>query len=208
MITPARLSAMIAASRLEAAKTAIVATLDTLMPDVTVESHPGKLDIADVVAKAVVKAPGVAVGWTRIRTPRDVGGTFGSVVEWAAYIVVEDTADLATRRRMEREDIAHAIGSFLLAVLADADTPSWGLRNITMPSRDPAPELRPVFTTKSFEGGAAYYAVTWTQTLIDEGAPFMSAATPAFDEATLEAKFGDDGIPPEILALARGELGS
>ena len=206
MIAPASLSAMIEASRFEAAKDAIVATLKTLMTDVAVVSHPGKLDIADVVAKSVVKAPGVAIGWTRVRTPRDVEGTFGSVVEWTAYIVVEDGADLVTKRRMNREDIAHAIGSFLLGVLADADTPSWGLRNITMPSRDPAPELRPVFTTKSFEGGTAYYAVTWSQTLVDEGAPFMSAATPAFDEATSEADFSPHGIPPEILALTRGEM--
>lgn len=203
MIAPRALAQLVAASRLEETQIAIVNALATLMPGVKVIRHPGKLDIADVVAKSVVAAPGVAVGWTRIRTSRDVPGTFGTIVEWAAYVVAEDRGDTSTRTRMARDTVAHAIGAFLLEILHDPDASSWGLTKLSPALSDPAPEFRPIFTAKSFEGGTVYHAVTWSQALVDNGAPFPDGPDPdlALEEIGA-AEF--DRLPAEIVDAFRG----
>lgn len=203
-IAPQSLAQLVAASRLEAAKAAIVAGLDALMPDVKVVGHPGKLDVNDVVAKAVVAAPGVAVGWTRIRAPRDVAGTYSQAVEWAAYVVTEDHADQATKRRIPRETVAHAIGDFLLRILSDPDASSWGLARVTPALADPAPELKPVVTMKAHEGGVTIYAVTWTQVLVDLGEPIFAGDTPTLSAADDEPGADADGVPDEVRAMLAG----
>ncbi|WP_020179787.1 hypothetical protein [Methylopila sp. M107] len=204
MIAPRPLAELIAASPLVSVKTAIATEFARLLPGVAVVVHPGKLDIADVVAGDVVRAPGIALGWTRIRTPHEAAGTFSSIVEWAAYIVAEDTA--VANRRTEREAVAHAIGSFLLDILADPETSTWGLANVAPPARDPAPELRPVFTAKSYAAGTVYYAVTWSQALFGLGALAFDefGDAPALDAQGSSAEFG--GLPLEIAeALAAAE---
>lgn len=207
MIEPRTLAQMIAASRLEATKAAIVAEMKRLLGGVTVVAHPGKLDINDVVARAVVQAPGVAIGWTRVRADRQAGGHYTAPVEWAAYIVVEDRADLATKMATSRETIGHAIGSTILDILADPDVASWGRPGLGLPFGDPPPAFVPLVTMKSMEGGAAVYGVTWTQAAWDEGSPFMDDETPVLIDADGSIEIDEDdaeGLPPEIRALIAG----
>lgn len=211
MIAPLTLRQMIDASRLEATKVAIVATLAPLLKGVAIEAYPGKLDINDVVAKAIVKAPGIALGWTRTRANRDIGGTFATPVEWAAYIITEDFADTAATppRRVARDVVAHGIGSFLLRILHDPDASSWGLKGIMNPAPDPVPALVPVMTMKTAEAGTAVFAVTWTQVLVLEGASLFGGPTPRVAAVPDGYEFdepGDGEIPTEILAILRGEV--
>ena len=214
MIAALTLSQMISASRLDTTKSAIVAALKPLLQGVAVVAHPGKLDINDVVAKAVVAAPGVAVGWTRARASRDLGGTFELPIDLVAYIVTEDFADLAANppRSIGRDAVAHGIGAFLLRILHDPDASVWGLTGITNPLPDPAPALVPVMTMKTAENGTAIFAVTWTQVLALEGAPFFGGATPAIAELEDHSGFDfdappDENIPTELLAVMRKEFG-
>lgn len=205
-IAPATLHEMIASSRIEGVKAAIAATLARLMKGVSIESYPGRLDINDVLAKAVVAAPGLALGWTRLRSSRDVGGTFGIPVDWIAYIVVEDFADTKAKpaRRVGREAVAYGIGAFLLRILADADTPFWGLTGLSEPMPDPAPEMRPVVTMKTAENGAAVYAVTWSQLLMFEGKPLFDGETPTPQPPEgMEFELPEGDVPTELLALFR-----
>lgn len=211
MIEPATLSDLIAQDPVTPLRDAIRDSLDTLFIGVTVKAHHGKLDIYDVVKREVVQAPGIALGWTRIKSPRDVSGAYALPVEFAAYIVAEDTADKATRKRISREAVAHAIGARLLAILQDPDMAGWGLQNVSLPDGDPGPELKPIFTATAYEKGTAYYAVTWTQTIIDQGLDFLGGATPAFvapdEERGPGLKFASEGdLPPEVIAMiAEGE---
>lgn len=179
-IAPATLTQIIASTRFEELRKAVVARLGALMTGVNVVEHPGKLDINDVVAKAIVPAPGVAVGWNRMRAPRDLGGTFSLPVDFVAFIVAEDYADTAANppRRVQRDVVANAIGARLLLILSDPDTGSWGLTGITPPATEPEPDLKPVFTMKTAEQATALFAVTWTQGLILQGASLFDGPTP------------------------------
>lgn len=222
MIAPVALRDLVADTRIAATRDAVVATLGALLPGVTVVKHPGKLDINDVVARAVVAAPGIAVGYTRVRELGDPGGTFALAVDFAAYLVVEDWVDfdVAPPRTTPREVVGHAIGLQLLRVLRDPDAASWGLVAIEPPAMDPPPALVPLFTVKVEENMTATYAVTWTQALVQEGEPFFDrGGTPAFAAQALPAAGdGDDGIdfdrppgpedgwPPEVRANLRWDL--
>lgn len=203
MIAPATLAALVAADPLAPIKTAIRDRLAVAMPGVAVVSHPGKIDISEVVAKSVVAAPGIAVGWSRIRAARIIDGGHHLAVEWTAYVVVEDAS--IGGRRVEREALGLAIGSRIVALLEDADEQTWGCGNLLPPEADPRPELRPMFTVRDVAGGAAYYAVTWTQTLVDQGASLFTIATPAIalaeDEPAIDIDYADGEIPPEVSAM-------
>ncbi|PWV97710.1 hypothetical protein DFR52_106235 [Hoeflea marina] len=201
MIEAKTLSGLILDNRIEAVKTAIVQTITSHLSGVTVLSHPGKLDISDVVENDIVKAPGIAIGWTRIRAVEDVSASHGLMVEFAAYIVVEDLADIGLKRRVDREVVGHAIGGFLLQLLGDEDAASWGLTYIGLPLTTPPAEFRPLFTARSFARGMAYYVVTWTQTVFEHGASPFSTETPQVSETEDEQVLFDDGIPDEIRAL-------
>lgn len=215
-IAPATLQQLIASTRFEELRKAIVTRLGTLMPGVKVATHPGKLDINDVLAKAIVAAPGIALGWNRIRAPRDLGGTFGLPIEFVAFIVVEDFADTTAvpPRSIQREIVANAIGARLLLILADLDTSSWGLTGLTPPATDPEPEMRPVFTMKAAENGTALFVVTWTQSLVLQGVSFFDGPTPrvaadpedGVPEGLVFDIDGDDELPTEIRALIGREI--
>ncbi|MEO0497877.1 MAG: hypothetical protein AAF141_10995 [Pseudomonadota bacterium] len=189
---PANLSVLIKRSPLDAIKSAIVAKLEPLLVGVNVKSHPGKLDISDVMAKAVVSAPGLAIGWNRIRYTRMPSNEYVSVVSWLAYIVVEDYADVTNKRRVSRETVAHAIGDQLLEILHSVNESQW-VAGMGMVETDPAPELKPVFTLNAYAEGAAYYALSWDQHLPRRGDPIG---------APLDPETGS-GLPPEIAAILR-----
>jgi len=199
MIEPTSLASLLADNRVDQVKSAIVARVRALLPDVAIVSHPGKLDISDVVSEDIVKTPGIAIGWSRIRTVEDIASGFGLMIDWTAYLVVEDRADTTAKRRFERETVAHAIGGFLIRLLSDENEAAWGLTNIGLPS---APEFKPLFTSKSFAKGIAYYAVTWSQALIETGEPPFPGIAPIVSETEDEQVLFEDGdIPAEIRAM-------
>ncbi len=181
---------------------AIVSTLKTLNPGLTIERHPGKVDISELVAKTVVKAPGVGVGFVKMREGRRADGVFFVTVDWVAYIVVQ-SAVVAGKRR-EKEDQGLAIGARLLAILADEEASLWGRSAILPVEATPAPELKPLFTVRDQTEGMAYYTVTWTQIIAELGASVFPAVKGQYDEATGAIDFGSeealDSIAPWIPA--------
>jgi len=206
MIEPADLATLLDAEPITTLSLAARSVFDTQIGGVSVVSHPGKLDIYDVMTRDLVRAPGIALGWTQIKATRETAGHYCLPVEFAAYIVVEDYADRTRGRRIPREQVALAIGTRLLAILNDPDLADWGLADVNLPLADPAPEFRPMFTATAYQKGTAYYAVTWTQEIVDLGPDFLGGDTPAFaapdEERGPGLKFPEEsGIPPEIAAM-------
>ena len=181
---------------------AIVSTLQILNPGLKIVRHPGKVDISELVAKTVVAAPGVGVGFVKMREGRRSDGIFFVSVDWVAYIVVQ-SAVVAGKRR-EKEDQGLAIGARLLAILADEEASLWGRSAILPVETVPAPELKPLFTVRDQNEGMAYYTVTWTQVIAELGASVFPAVTGHYDEETGTINFGSedalDAIAPWIPA--------
>jgi hypothetical protein len=210
MIEPTTLTDLINADQVSVMTLAITATIDAQIGGLTVRSHPGKLDIYDVMSRDLIRAPGVLLGWTQIKAMRETAGHYTMPVDFAAYIVAEDFADKPRGRRIPRETVANAIGTRLLAILNDPDLSDWGLANIGLPLTEPAPAFRPMFTATAYEKGTAYYAVTWTQEVIGLGPDFLGGETPAFmapdEERGPGLKFpAESDIPPEIIAMIEGD---
>jgi hypothetical protein len=167
MMEPASLDQLLARDPLAPTQIAIVNTLSSLMPGVTIVRHPGKVDLSELVANTIVKSPGVGIGWSRIRETFITDGATCFVVEWVAYIVSD--AKAVANRRVEKEEIGLAIGSRILAILADPILSLWN-RTGVMPVEDkPQAELKPFFTLKDAKQGTAYYVVTWSQIIADIG---------------------------------------
>jgi len=175
---PATLSQILAADPVAETQAAIVGTLKSLLPGVSIVSHPGKVDLSELVAKTLVQAPGVGVGWTRIRPTALPDASYSAAVEWAAYIVAEPA--LVDGKRVEKERIGFAIGGQLLKILADVGVSCWGRAGVTPVQLDTA-ELKPLFTVRDQAKGTVYYAVTWTQAIVDIGAGVFPAATGTAD---------------------------
>jgi len=57
-------------------------------------------------------------------------------------------------------------------------------------------------TLRSAQAGAAVYAVTWSQLLLEEGTPMFGGAAPSLNPETGEAEW-PDGIPEDLLGLVR-----
>lgn len=190
MIEPKPLEALLAADPLLPMQAAIVERLKTLLPGVSIARHPGKVDVSELIAKSVVNAPGVGVGWSRIRTVALSDGSVSLAAEWVAYIVAE--ARPVAERRVEKEAIALAIGGRILHILADAETALWGLTGILLPETTPAPELKPLFTVRDASQGVAYYTVTWTQVIADTGWTAFPTAPGHYEEAGNLIRFSDD----------------
>lgn len=208
MMVPVALADLVSADKLTAMQAAIVSRLRTLLPGVTVKAHPGKVDLSAMLARSIVPAPGVAVGWTRIRSIEVVDGTVDLAVEWACYIAVEHK--LIGGRRVEREQIGFAIGQQLLLILADPEETRWGQAQVTPPDKNPPPQLTPLYTVDGEQEGIGYLAVTWTQTLVGQGtslfdgpSPTLSSAVDAEGRPSIHADFGPDAtdVPEDVRAL-------
>lgn len=166
MIAPMTIAQRLAAARLGLMPDAIAATLRPLFPDVTVRTHPGRIDVADIIAGDIFMPPMIAVTVTEWSGDGQVPGQFDVVAECAAYIVTEET--VVANKAVGRDQVGLALALGVMAVLNDMDAPRWGLADITGP-RDQ--RGRALFTALSYAKGVAYYAVTWKQTLFAEGAP-------------------------------------
>lgn len=186
---------LLAASRLFAFRTAVVDTLATVFPECEVKAHPGKLDIGDVDAKDIFRAPALAVAITRQPAADGrMSGTRDTPVDVTVYVVVEDLALGDPPRLVTRDELGLALCDGMLAFLA-MPAARWGLADIDFPSEAVA---QPVFTALSFERGTAYYAVTWRQTLYGLGEPIWdmdSPTPPAFAPKTILP--GDPDYPAE-----------
>ena len=205
MIVPASVADLVAGDPLGATKAAIVARLAALIGGVKVVSHPGRLDVSEVVGREVTDAPAIRLGWSRVRASELMDGSFHMPVEFVAYVVARPVA--IAGRRVEAEAVALAIGRRILQVLADRETSFWGRLQLTPPAETPPPEFRPIFTVADAAEGVAYYAVTWTQSLTDQGPNLFDAPAPAVTETvdadgrlSVHAEFGpDDADVPEML---------
>lgn len=175
MIEPRTLAQLLENDPLAPVQAAIVATLGALLSGVRVVSHPGRVDLSELLAKTVATAPGVGIGWSRVRRAMHLDGSFGAQVEWVAYIVAE--ARVVDSRRVEKEALGLAIGALILRVLADETAFFWGRDGILPPELQPMPELKPLFTVRDAENGTAYYTVTWTQIVADVGETLFPTAT-------------------------------
>ncbi|PWE52154.1 hypothetical protein DEM27_32665 [Metarhizobium album] len=165
MTTPATLSQLIEADPIAPVQRAIVASLKTLMPGISIMLHPGKVDISELIAKTVVKAPGVGIGWTKAKRAGISDGHYNVTVDWIAYVVAE--AHVVDAKRVEKEVVGLAIGAGLLKILSDDTAWTWGRAGVMPP--DGAGELKPLFTIADAAQGTAYYAVTWSQTVFALG---------------------------------------
>lgn len=190
-LTPMPVADLIDDDKMQEVRDAIVATFAGLIPGLKVEAHPGKLDISDILAADIKGMPCVLVGWTRLRPDIMAAGQYDIEVDFIAYIAVQDWVDLAAKRSVKREEVGQAIGNFILQILTNENHECFGLPGVGRPYRSPMPEFKPVFTANSYAKGVAYYAVTWTQPLMDRG---QSIATdPDFTFGNLPETI-DDGI--------------
>lgn len=173
------LSEILAISRLYEFRNAVAATLAVELPDVAVTTHPGKIDIADIVAGDAFGAPSIHVAISETRTPGHRVSALRDVpVKVTAYVVVEDM--VIDERLVTRDELGLAICDALSAIAEDPHKARWGLTDIAPPEEI---EMRPVLTVKSFERGTAFYAVTFRQVLTSGGNPFWAP----------------DVVPPPIL---------
>ncbi len=192
---PMTLAQRLADARLMTAHKAIVATLGPLFPGVDVVRHPGRVDLTDLLEKQIFRAPTIAVAATRVRVSRELAGQYECIVEWTGYLIVED--QVVGGRRIERDEIAHALGVGILNVLDDPQTARWGLDDISDPALSPQPEYRPIFAVRALEQGVALYGVTWTQTLYALGAPLWDFASPPPDDLVGGVYLPGDPQPEE-----------
>lgn len=177
MIAARTIGQMLASNPLADTHDAIVATLRTLLPDVSIRKHPGKVDLSELVAKSVVPAPGIGLGWSQVKYAGMADGSFCMAVGWTAYIVAE--AMVNNDRRVEKEAVGMAIGAQLLQILGDDQAQFWNRTGILPIGFNglPEPELKPFFTVRDAAQGTAYYVVTWTQIVADVGETTFPTAT-------------------------------
>lgn len=148
---------------------AIAAELDALFVGVDVKAHPGKLDISDMLEMDIQSLPSIHIGWTKFTPSRSPAGHYASDIDLVAYVAVKDEVLLVEKKRLAREVVAQALGPQLIRILLDEDHHLWGLCGVMSPHIDRPVEFKPLFTARTYAKGIAYYAVTWTQSLIDEG---------------------------------------
>lgn len=151
---------LVANARVFALREAIVSHLAPLFADVAVQAHPGKIDIADAVAKGTFTAPCVALAATRMKPEGRLSHGDDFLVSLTAYVVADSV--MVGGRLVYGDELALGICQAILVALSDDALTSWGLQDI-----GPAEEAEgaPLFTVKSVTQGTVYYAVSWKQTL-------------------------------------------
>mgnify|MGYP001809573194 FL=1 len=160
------LASLIADSPTLRLRSAVAETLRARLPFLAVETMAGKLDVADVVAKKLVRAPGLMIAATRVG-PREpaVGGRDEAIVELSVYVVAEDTVEVVggIKRRLDRDQVGYAILDGLISLLLDDGFARWGLDDIGAPEDV---EAQPFLALRAMLEGVAFYVVTWRQALI------------------------------------------
>lgn len=165
MIEPATIAQRLDRAALVIFLDAVEARLKVLFPDVTVRQHPGRIDVSDIIEKDVFNPPMLAVAAIRWKFDGDLDGSWNLDVEAAVYVVTADTA--VGTKSVRRQEIAHALSQGVLEILGDIDAHRWELPcGISSPEKV---EARPLFTSEVFAKGAAYYVVSWTQTIYGFG---------------------------------------
>lgn len=167
MIARKTLAELLASNPVADLQDAIAAMMKDRIQGVSVVKHPGKVDLSELVAKTVVTAPGIGLGWSQVRYAGAADGSFGMLVNWTAYIAAE--ARTIADRRVEKEAIGIAIGSQILKILGDDEASFWNRTGVLPVEDKPAAELKPIFTVRDASQGVAYYVVTWWQIIADVG---------------------------------------
>jgi phage gp37-like protein len=180
-LDPKPLSDLIAEGQFATLISAIRTELESVFVGVDISAHIGKLDVADILAADIKRLPAIYIGWTRAVPVRSPADHYTLEIDFAAYIAVQDFVDLAGKRKVGRAEVAQALGVQLLRLLNHDDHNHFGMEGFTRPATDRAIEFKPVFTASSYAKGIAYYAVTWTQSLIDQGRSIATDYGQAFD---------------------------
>ena len=162
-------SQLVENGRLHALREAIVAQLAPHFADVAIVSHPGKIDIADAVARKTFVTPCVAIAVTRAKPEGRLSRADDVTASVAAYVICDTL--MIDGRMVYGDELALAVCEALLVALSDDGLTRWELQNIG-PAEDA--EGAPLFTVKNLTEGTVYYAGTWKQTL-------YSVASPSFD---------------------------
>lgn len=162
MLAPVTTEQMLEQSRVFALRAAIVAALAAHFLDVEVRSHPGKLDMSDVLAKDLFAAPSILIAATRLDNDDRLSGSDDLRVHLSAYVVAEDLSIGEPRRLVTRDEIGLALCEAVILSLSDPDFSAWGVMGVGSVENV---QWQPLFTARSWEMGTVYYAVTWTQIL-------------------------------------------
>jgi hypothetical protein len=155
---------LIAASRVVAARDAVVDTLARRFPEVKLQAHPGKLDMADVLKEGVFTAPSIHIAVARLKNEERSSGDQDLPLHFRAYVVAENRT--IGGKLFLADEVGYALVLGLLDALELQQVARWGLENIGLPE---GAEGEPLFTLKTFDRGTVYYVVTWRQTLYREG---------------------------------------
>lgn len=189
---------MIAASRVNALRDAVVATFEPVFPQFEVKAHPGKLDIADIVAQDMFRPPALAIAALRVKPEERASGSEDLVVDLAAYVIVEDGPWGPSNGLIYRDELGYAVGAALIRLLSATGPDAvnrWGLIDVGMPADV---EMKPLFTVKSYERGSAFYAVTWRQVLYHTGPTIWDMDSPAPPDLDTTTYVNEEPPPPPL----------
>jgi hypothetical protein len=159
------LNNILKASRLFEYRAGIAATLAAELPGIEVVTHPGKIDISDIVEGDSFHAPSIHIAVAEVRKPDHVVSGLRDVpVKVAFYIVTEDIA--IDDKLVTRDELGLALGDLISDIAAEPKLSRWGLEDIAYPEDV---VFRPLLTSKTFKRGTAYYVVTFSQKLTGRG---------------------------------------
>ena len=171
------LSAMIAASRVAQFRDAVAATLRARYPDIEVGVHPGKIDIADIVAGNSFQPPCIRIAVTRVEGEGRLSQDIDLPLQVSAFVVTENR--MIGALMSYGDELAYAIGVQILRDLQDEQLARWGLPDISAPDKA---DFKPLFTAKSYDKGTLFYVASWQQTLLFAGTPSWQARSGNWSE--------------------------